>query len=460
MILASARRRCPDCNCVLEQAAVPTGPRRSRGAVRCQLIAEPTTLSALHVARWCKACARANFGCKTRFWCGFYETALPGKPGAYSKSIDVGFENDLYFMLNKSFGVAHTWLRRWRYRMYLHRASFQGEAVLLRLLDGNVQKKARQQLAQAWVREILWRRARECDTDLHKDLAGKLLCWPLEKLIHRDREDIVAIDGNCKLHRRTCGMPFAEVVPARDAPAPQAYAEIGSHRLKKAMLAGNLRVQFLKHSSNNTLRRELTATYVRGEPAEEMEWNAAASPSNHIPGILVIHTTSGSELLPDTQGFVIDLHELIGAESLSQRYHFAARLADRLPLLTTLVHDDACHLALMALDHRQSSVTAARLAEMSFIVDEFHAPGHTGGWCKDHCLPSIEANRAVLKNFPTDIAESVNSNFSPLGHTVHHMGQWFSQLALSEMVDVHNLVRLQSCRDRQRVASKKRQRPL
>ena len=114
----------------------------------------------------------------------------------------------------------------------------------------------------------------------------------------------------------------------------------------------------------------------------------------------------------------------------------------------------------MALDHRQSSVTAARLAEMFFIADEFHVPGHTGGWCKDHCLPSIEANRAVLKNFPTDIAESVNSNFPPLGHTVHHMGQWFSQLALSEMVDVHNLVRLQSCRDRQRVASKKRQQPL
>ena len=103
MILASARRRCPDCNRVLEQAAVPAGSRRSRGAVRCQLIAEPTMLSALHVARWCKACARTNFGCKTRFWCGFYETALPGKPGACSKSIDVGFEDGLYFMLNKSF---------------------------------------------------------------------------------------------------------------------------------------------------------------------------------------------------------------------------------------------------------------------------------------------------------------------------------------------------------------------
>ena len=27
-----------------------------------------------------------------------------------------------------------------------------------------------------------------------------------------DRQDILAIDGNCKLHRRTCGMPFAEVI--------------------------------------------------------------------------------------------------------------------------------------------------------------------------------------------------------------------------------------------------------
>eukprot|EP00973_Karenia_brevis_P005743 782357-Karenia_brevis.AAC.1 len=30
--------------------------------------------------------------------------------------------------------------------------------------------------------------------------------------ISGDRQDIIAIDGNAKLHRRTCGMPFCEVL--------------------------------------------------------------------------------------------------------------------------------------------------------------------------------------------------------------------------------------------------------
>lgn len=29
-----------------------------------------------------------------------------------------------------------------------------------------------------------------------------------------DRKDILAVDGNAKLHRRSCGMPFAEVLPS------------------------------------------------------------------------------------------------------------------------------------------------------------------------------------------------------------------------------------------------------
>ena len=45
--------------------------------------------------------------------------------------------------------------------MFLDRASFQGEGALLRLLDRRVQVKVRQQLAAAWAREILWRRAGE-----------------------------------------------------------------------------------------------------------------------------------------------------------------------------------------------------------------------------------------------------------------------------------------------------------
>ena len=67
--------------------------------------------------------------------------------------------------------------------MFLHRASFLGEGVLLRLLDPSVQVKVRQNLSAAWAREILWRRAGEIGGATQEDLAKKLLSWPLEKLV-------------------------------------------------------------------------------------------------------------------------------------------------------------------------------------------------------------------------------------------------------------------------------------
>ena len=78
-----------------------------------------------------------------------------------------------------------------------------------------------------------------------------------------DRQDILAIDGNCKLHRRTCGMPFAEVIASpylnklllrgcsamphgrdtlcckhagdRDRPQQPRAEQVGRHRLKRAL---------------------------------------------------------------------------------------------------------------------------------------------------------------------------------------------------------------------------------
>ena len=49
----------------------------------------------------------------------------------------------VYFFVSKKLGVAGSWLRRWRYRMYLHRASFLHEGVLLRLLDPTVQARVK-----------------------------------------------------------------------------------------------------------------------------------------------------------------------------------------------------------------------------------------------------------------------------------------------------------------------------
>jgi hypothetical protein len=76
-------------------------------------------------------------------------------------------------------------------------------------------------------------RAREVAPEVREKLQTDLLNLPIEVLvagcwswceammlerrlqqliISGDRRDIVAIDGNAKLHRRTCGMPFCEVI--------------------------------------------------------------------------------------------------------------------------------------------------------------------------------------------------------------------------------------------------------
>lgn len=153
-------------------------------------------------------------------------------------------------------------------------------------------------------------------------------------------------------------------------------------------------------------------------------------------------------------GLLFDMLEIIGAESLSQRYHFAAQVAHRLPRLQTIVHDDACHLKAMCHKERQTSAMAARLADMDFIIDHFHSGGHCGEWCKTTCLPSLQRNKDILKGFPTEVAESVNAQFSPLGHCFHHYGPWFAHLVIHECADVHNMTKLEALADKRRVAEK------
>ena len=47
---------------------------------------------------------------------------------------------------------------------------------------------------------------------------------------------------------------------------------------------------------------------------------------------------------PATASLMFDLHEVIAAESLLQRYHFLSQVAAQLPSLQTVVRDDICHL--------------------------------------------------------------------------------------------------------------------
>ena len=127
-----------------------------------------------------------------------------------------------------------------------------------------------------------------------------------------------------------------------------------------------------------------------------------------------------------------------------------------MPSLKMIVHDDACHLRLVAESQKDETDLSKRLAtDMSCIVDVYHAPGHVGEWCAEHCLPGLARNQRLLRAFPTNICETVNSDLSPLGHTIHHMGRWVCQLAASEMVDVK---KVQEHRKKKKIASRKRAR--
>lgn len=108
---------------------------------------ETAAFQLLHVPRGCKHCVAPSSGPgegggssaagrAIRFWCGFSEVPVADDPRAYTKVVEAEFRHSEFRLLNKSFGVSREWLRRWRYRLLVHRASFQGEAAILHLMHG------------------------------------------------------------------------------------------------------------------------------------------------------------------------------------------------------------------------------------------------------------------------------------------------------------------------------------
>ena len=102
--------------------------------VRCFLVQEPACLVTVHVPKWCTNCP----GRAVKFWHGFLHKPSENSDRQVIAQLDRDYLGPEYFLVNKCFGVALSWLRRWRYRLYFHRASFQGEALLLRQLTGSL----------------------------------------------------------------------------------------------------------------------------------------------------------------------------------------------------------------------------------------------------------------------------------------------------------------------------------
>ena len=169
----------------------------------------------------------------------------------------------------------------------------------------------------------------------------------------------------------------------------------------------------------------------------------------HKESLAAVRTASRSAgflLAVSQSGIIAGLQEIITAETLSQRYSFLAEMAEAEPALRGSVHDDNCHVRVFAKTHRREDTEMSkRLAspEFFYIVDRPHSRGHVDPVCLAECFPDVAKNAAFLGDFPTPICETVNSEMSPLAHTIHHMQRWLCTFCVNEWADVHNDLRAQ-----------------
>jgi len=470
----------------------------------------------------CVPCNAEHGMCK--FWCGYTETIVPADSAETTKTVDTGSAATPIFMSDKSFGIHEAWALRWAYRLYAHRASFQGEAQIVHAVEPDVTLPClRENLESAWVRFQLWKRAVEAGKQ--EVLAASLLQLPLEELLSSaaewygehvrrrrleawrtsgDRLDICCMDGNAKLYRRTCGTPCAEVFHCRAldlhlvrgcsespqqkgvlcaryqdlASTPTLVAQIEGHCVRAALSAspflevdvrptGHHRWQLASTIASDTVqayfancgeqvvqdrrRKKQERRDLARNPTKFLlgDWSSQASKrkctcKTHKESMAAVRTASRSAgflTAVSESGIIGALHEVITAETLSQRYCFLAQVAADMPELQTLVHDDACHVRVFSLCQATGAPAGSlteRLSQLRFVIDRPHSRGHVDSACRAHCFPTVPANAAALGTFPTPICESVNAQLSPLAHTVHHMGRWTCFFLVSECVEVHN----------------------
>ena len=131
-ILTSLRRSCPQCHVGL---TLRTQRQSSLQVNNCSILSDSGSIQVYHAPKFCSTCKWP------RFWCGYMQTkeADTKRTKARVKTkqqVDIAFQHPDVWMCHRFFGITTTWLKRWRYRMYLQRASFQSEALLPTLADG------------------------------------------------------------------------------------------------------------------------------------------------------------------------------------------------------------------------------------------------------------------------------------------------------------------------------------
>ena len=136
------------------------------------------------------------------------------------------------------------------------------------------------------------------------------------------------------------------------------------------------------------------------------------------------------------KGFIVHAETFEGAESPPQRYIFVAKVAARLPELSAMMHDDACHLRRFSEKHAWRSELCHRLVELHCFLDRMHAKTHKDPWCLAHCHPDV--NEAIMAGFNSSAVESCNGTIGRHRFATRHMRPFVRSFFLLEVIVSRN----------------------
>ena len=126
---------------------------------------------------------------------------------------------------------------------------------------------------------------------------------------------------------------------------------------------------------------------------------------------------------------------------------FLGEVFEAMKGVTTVIHDDACHLRKYASRREGQSDLARRLAfpNTRYIVDRFHARGHVDIWCKQNCMHDSPDNvhtweqaRCGAERTNCSICEQLFSKVGRHKFVVSKMGRATSMFYLHEVFELRN----------------------
>ena len=439
--------------------------------VSCHILTPHGLEPATHVALSCRIRQ-----CASRVWANFVSNARGDHTWSHASG------RPEIAMMTPHFGVTWSWHSQFSRRILHHHASFLGES-LVHDFDRVGLGHGHERVADAWLKLQLlpkWRQFREDPFPLSLPFAAIFeRCREAYYVMVRSafqessiRPVAAVIDGNQKLTRRTCAEQMAEIqkIPgtplcflqdcSRTPKRKQAFCSLhcrqdardnGVRVSKKACIADSSHKLMRATPPNSVDLSWPLVDWVRDQVHIQSKARHCSSTEDldicEAQDYVSCHTVkmrkrvnrrSGGWLVAcDGRGMVLAASEFYAGESLTQRAAFVASVVDQFPTVTTVVHDDACHLRKF-MDKWMDSQPRLTYPQTKFVLDKFHAPSHRDPWCKQHCCPKVPENARLLAGVNRSSCEFLFSWFSKFRPSFRTMNRQTAHFFVHEILLMRN----------------------